>query len=231
MEYFDSKPSMCLVGLVCSDDATRQEIMNSIFTEQFHFHPLLFRGELIQLLELSDSYSPDQYVSGRLDDHQKEHLYDLMDVGRVENGDSHWCRLLEARLMLLENQGVKRVVVPDVSLANQVERIRSLGGYVLKISSPQTTQSGSLRNHRRFRNQTLQSIHYVDHVIVNRTRSTSSEETDSSKRNRSIQKIIQQWIRNYPNDHPESVIQEQSQKQEDLSSRYRYIDHMVELVS
>lgn len=63
------------------------------------------------------------------------------EEGRDKYGKDVWIKTLENWIKVLNSRGVERFIISDVRFANEAEWVKSMGGTVIKISSPQRYQA------------------------------------------------------------------------------------------
>lgn len=63
------------------------------------------------------------------------------EEGRDKYGKDIWIKTLENWIKVLNSRGVERFIISDVRFANEAKWVKSMGGTVIKISSPQRYQA------------------------------------------------------------------------------------------
>ena len=62
------------------------------------------------------------------------------EEGRDKYGKDIWIKTLENWVKVLNSRGIERFIISDVRFANEAEWVKSMGGTLIKISSPQRYQ-------------------------------------------------------------------------------------------
>ena len=63
------------------------------------------------------------------------------EEGRNKYGQDIWVKTLENWVKVLNSRGVERFIISDVRFANEAKWVKSMGGTVIKITSPQRYQA------------------------------------------------------------------------------------------
>jgi FMN phosphatase YigB (HAD superfamily) len=89
------------------------------------------------------------------------------EEGRLRYGEDIWLKTLETWMTIHIEKGIERFIITDVRFPNEVEWVRSLGGKVLRILSPE-------RSNERLEKEASQNG-YFDSVLYERIASHPSE--------------------------------------------------------